>query len=144
MKRIKESIVINASPEKVWNVLTDFEAYPDWNPFIRRAQGRIAEGETLRLNLKIPDGMPMRIRPRLLKVIPGEEILWRGSFVIEGLFDGEHRFSVQPEHPDLTRFTQEETFRGILVPLAGGMIVGGARRGFQAMNQALKQRVENG
>ena len=95
------------------------------------------------MKLKIPDGLPMSIRPRLLKVIPGEEILWRGTLGIEGLFDGEHRFSLQPVTPDVTRFTQEETFRRILVPLVGGMIVGGARRGFQAMNQALKVRVEN-
>jgi len=144
MKMIKESIVINASPQRVWDVLTHVEDYPDWNPFIRRAQGRIAEGERLHLLLKIPEGLPMHIRPRLLKVIPGEEILWRGTLGIEGLFDGEHRFLLQPEAPEITRFTQEETFRGILVPFAGGYITAGARRGFQAMNQALKIRAETG
>lgn len=142
MKFIEDSIVINASVERVWTILTRLEDYPDWNPFIRRAQGKIAEGERLRLLLKIPDGLPMRIRPVLLKVIPGEEIRWRGSLGVQGLFDGEHRFLLDPEVPDITRFTQKEAFRGVLVPLVGGMVAGGARRGFRAMNRALKIRAE--
>ncbi len=39
------------------------------------------------------------------------------------------------------RFVQEEAFRGILVPLMGRAIEG-ARRGFEEMNRALKERAE--
>ena len=37
---LSSEIEIDASPDRVWSVLTDFAAYPDWNPFIRRLDGR--------------------------------------------------------------------------------------------------------
>ena len=38
-KEIKTEILINAAPEKVWSILTNFEKYPDWNPFIKSING---------------------------------------------------------------------------------------------------------
>lgn len=32
---ITRSVSIDARPLAVWSVLTDFEKYPDWNPFLR-------------------------------------------------------------------------------------------------------------
>lgn len=37
MKELFTEIEIKATPESVWQLLTDFEKYPEWNPFIRRA-----------------------------------------------------------------------------------------------------------
>ena len=34
-KEIKTEILINATPEKVWSILTSFDNYPNWNPFIK-------------------------------------------------------------------------------------------------------------
>ena len=39
MKEIKTEIIIDSKPEKVWEVLTDFENYPTWNPFIQNISG---------------------------------------------------------------------------------------------------------
>ena len=41
-KQLRTHIDIHASPERVWQVLTDFAAYPDWNPFITRASAHAA------------------------------------------------------------------------------------------------------
>ncbi len=37
MKSLKTSITIEAAPSVVWDILMDFEAYPDWNPFIKNS-----------------------------------------------------------------------------------------------------------
>src|SRR3712207_3688059 len=37
VKRLLTDIDIDATPERVWEVLTDLAAYPAWNPFIVRA-----------------------------------------------------------------------------------------------------------
>lgn len=39
-REIDTEIFIDASAESVWHVLTDFAAYPDWNPFIRTIEGQ--------------------------------------------------------------------------------------------------------
>ena len=59
-----------------------------------------------------------------------------------GLFDGEHSFLLE-EAAGGTRFTQTETFRGMLVPVLGKGLAA-TQEGFQAMNEALKKRAESG
>ena len=39
MKELRREVEIAAPAERVWSVLVDFDAYPDWNPFIRSIQG---------------------------------------------------------------------------------------------------------
>ncbi|MGA2524666.1 MAG: SRPBCC family protein [Candidatus Bathyarchaeia archaeon] len=33
--------MINSSAKRLWALITDFEDFPRWNPFIRRATGEI-------------------------------------------------------------------------------------------------------
>jgi hypothetical protein len=61
--------------------------------------------------------------------------------VLPGIFDGTHQFALD-NLGGHTRLTQSETFPGALVPLAGKTITQ-TEAGFQALNQALKQRVEH-
>jgi hypothetical protein len=42
MKELHTEIEINASAERVWRVLTDFAAYPKWNPFVRRVEDEVS------------------------------------------------------------------------------------------------------
>ena len=84
----------------------------------------------------------MILRPEILEVKKQNEIRWLGSFLVQGLFDGEHEFRLLTEGEEKTRLVQQEEFRGILVPYLGKIIGRGAKRGFEAMNAALKKRVE--
>ena len=47
MKEIRTEIIINSKPEKVWDILTDFERHPEWNPFIKSISGNKKVGEHL-------------------------------------------------------------------------------------------------
>ncbi len=47
MKRIEAAISIAAKPDHVWAHLTDFAAYPDWNPFVQQIEGSLDLGKTL-------------------------------------------------------------------------------------------------
>ena len=38
--QIRTEIDIAAEPEQVWDVLQNFDAYPEWNPFIPEIPGR--------------------------------------------------------------------------------------------------------
>jgi len=57
-----------------------------------------------------------------------------------GHFDGEHSFVIEAASGGC-RLHHEESFGGILVPLFGKMLAD-TERGFVALNEALKQRVE--
>jgi hypothetical protein len=134
--------VIQASPQQVWDVLADFEAYSEWNPFIPRISGSAETGSRLDVQLQPPGGRGMRMRPTVLAAKRPQELRWLGHLGIPGLFDGEHRFRIEPVDTDRVRFVQEERFSGLLAPLVLRFVERGTRQGFEAMNQALKARAE--
>ena len=131
-----------APPERVWSVLLDFARYPEWNPFIRSIEGSPSEGSVLRVTIQPPDGKAMTFRPIVLRHSVGREFRWKGRLLLPGLFDGEHYFGLAPAADDATRFTHGEQFSGLLVPLFRGTLDRGTKAGFEAMNLALKQRLE--
>lgn len=45
MKLIETEIIITSKPDKVRAILTDFNAYPNWNPFINSISGENKVGE---------------------------------------------------------------------------------------------------
>jgi hypothetical protein len=141
MRTISAVVDIAATPQQVWAVLADLDAYPDWNPFIQSASGQLAVGSTLTLRMVPAHGRAMTFRPRVLDVQPGALLRWIGRLIVPGIFDGTHQFAFE----DLgghTRLTQSETFRGVLVPFTGTTITK-TESDFRALNQALKQRVEH-
>jgi hypothetical protein len=136
------SILIKAAPEKVWEVLTDFESYPSWNPFIRSLTGDVATGKKIRVTLHPPGGSAMTFKPKVLAFDPSHEFCWLGHLWIKGLFDGEHRFVLQDNGDGTTLFLHSEHFGGILLPLFQKMLETKTKAGFEQMNEALKKRVE--
>lgn len=141
MKQIETQIIIHTRPEKVWSVLMDFPSFPAWNPFIRHIGGGHQAGESLKVALKVPDGMEMTIGPQILKAEPNKEFRWKGKMIISGLFDGEHYFKLIDLGDGRTQFIHGEQFSGILVGLFGGTLAK-TKIGFEQMNQALKKRCE--
>jgi hypothetical protein len=143
MHEITTTMEINAPPRSVWKVLVDFEAHPQWNPFVRSIEGTPREGETLKVFIQPAGAKGMTFRPRVLRVVPDQELRWLGRVVLPGIFDGEHFFKIEPlDQGRRTRFSQGERFTGLLVPVLRKRLDRGTREGFEAMNQALKARVE--
>lgn len=142
MKILKTAIAIDAAPSVVWEILMDFPDYPDWNPFIRSIQGQAIPGAQLVARLQPPGGQTMTFKPTVLVVNLEQEFCWRGKLIIPGLFDGEHRFQLEPLADNRVQFIHSEQFSGLLVPLLANNLDTNIREGFEAMNQALKARAD--
>lgn len=142
MRELRSEVDISASPEQVWQLLTDLPSYPEWNPFIRRASGVPEEGQRLDVYLKPSGGIGMGFRPTVLKSEPNRELRWLGRLIVPGLFDGEHIFSIEPLSSNRVRFVQREVFTGILASLFVRLIGKDTQRGFEEMNRALQARAE--
>ncbi len=139
-RTIQTEVVINATSSKVWQVLTDFEAYPEWNPFIRQVTGAARTGGQLTIELNL-SGQTTTFQPTVLVVQPERELRWIGRPFIPGIFDGEHSFVIEPQGEGRVHFVQSEIFRGILVPFSSA-ILDETEHSFREMNQALKERAE--
>jgi hypothetical protein len=142
MKELRAEIEIQASAERVWQLLTDFAKFPEWNPFIRWAKGEAKTGARLEVHIQPSGASGMTFKPIVLKAEPNHELRWLGRLLMPGLFDGEHIFTIETLGTARVRFTQREIFTGLLVPILANSLDTNTRRGFEEMNQALKVRAE--
>lgn len=137
-REIATEMRIDADPAAVWAVLTDGQAYPDWNPFIIQMEGKIAEGEIL-TNKILPIGAEvMTFMPEVLIATENKELRWLGRAFVSGIFDGEHYFQLTPDEGG-TRLVHGEVFSGVALWF---MDVEQFIPNFEAMNSALAAEVE--
>jgi hypothetical protein len=141
-RQLHAEIEIQGPAERVWEVLTDFDAYQEWNPFMVKASGTPQPGHRLEVHMRPAGRRTTTFRPEVLEADPGRKLRWLGRLLVPGLFDGEHSFTIEPAGPGRVRLTQHEEFRGLLAPLLLAMIAKPTLESFHRMNQALKARVE--
>ena len=141
--RIATDIGIEATPEEVWSTLTDFNRYAEWNPFITSVTGDLRLNNRMHVYVKPPGADGVAFRPRIIQLRPPHSLVWLGHWWLPGLFDGEHRFSLEPLAGEGVHFKQEEFFHGLLVPFRRGMLEQ-VEEGFRQMDEALRQRVLGG
>ena len=139
---IKTEIIINATPDKVWNVLSNFQKYPNWNPFIKSVIGNVIVGDKIKVRIEPPEAKGMTFKPKVLSFDRNKEFSWLGHLLFPGLFDGKHQFELVDNGDGTTTFIQSENFKGVLVPFFKKQLNTNTRNGFVEMNKKLKELVE--
>jgi hypothetical protein len=139
---IRTEILINAIPHKLWEILTDFDKYPSWNPFIKYIKGTVKTGSQIEARIEPPGAKGMVFKPKVLAFEANKELRWLGHLLFPGLFDGEHSFKIVDNKNGTSTFIQSENFKGILVPLFKKQLNTNTKRGFELMNEKLKELAE--
>ncbi|MCU1637944.1 MAG: Polyketide cyclase/dehydrase [Microbacteriaceae bacterium] len=140
MRIIEHTVEIEAPPEKVWLEFSRTDDYGEWNPFIPQLSGAFHVGSRLSVTIR-PGERQMTFRPTVVSVERNRTVQWLGRLGVPGIFDGRHEFHLEPLSSGGTRFTQRESFSGLLVG-ALGSVLADTELGFAAMNEALRSRVE--
>lgn len=143
MRTISDTVHIDASPEQVWQVLTDTGRWGEWNTVMPTFDGTLSPGDKIKVRVRPPGGPALTARATVEDVRAGERLSWRGGAGLPGLLDGHHEFVLSPssELAGGTRLVQSETFTGALVPVAGFLLTR-LERGYSQMDRLLKDRVE--
>jgi hypothetical protein len=143
---IRTFIDIDATPERVWEVLTDLPAYPEWNPFVRSAEGTFDVGSSPQLTFApLSAALRVTVRPTVLEATAGRRLRFRVRFArlgVPGLFDAEHVLTLDPQAGGAVRLWEQARFRGLLTPLITRLLNRNEAGAFATMNDALKRRVE--
>jgi uncharacterized protein YndB with AHSA1/START domain len=106
-------IVIAAPPQGVWDVLTRFDNWPNWNPDVKSMsfEGPLAPGSIFRWKAG-----PGTILSTLDRVEPPRYISWDGKTLT---IDAYHEWWLEPRDGG-THVRTEETFSGLLAKLLRG------------------------
>ncbi|GLS27548.1 SRPBCC domain-containing protein [Marinibactrum halimedae] len=132
---VNNEIVIEASPNEVWEVLTNTSAYAEWNPVILDPQGTFIEGGKVVMQFKEPSGKQYEIKAKVKQVVP-EKLLnqYGGTW---GIITFDHSYTLE-QVPEGTKVTIHEDYKGLYVPFwdHSQMEVSYAK-----VNEALKKRV---
>lgn len=141
MKNLETTIIINASKEKVWTVLSDFNKYKNWNPFIRDSKGEMKLGGKL-LNTIYIGGKKNVFNPTIVAVSPNKRFTWLGSIYFKSFFSGRHYFEIQEITENQVKLIHGEDFLGIMSGVVFNKINEKTKAGFVLMNEALKLECE--
>jgi hypothetical protein len=135
--QINTSVIIKANRSTVWNVLTRFEDYPKWNPFIKSIKGEIEVGKKFQAEIDT-----MKFKPTTLVYNENKEFTWLGRFIFPGIFDGRHSFILQDNNDGSTTLFQKESFNGVFVGFMKKKLDNDILDKFNLMNKKLKEVAE--
>jgi hypothetical protein len=140
MKTFQSSILIRASSDAVWLILTDASKYTAWNSTVDKVEGRIAPGGQVTIHAKLNPGRAFPLK--VTEFIPGEKMVWTGGMPL-GLFKGERTFTLAERGKGTVEFRMSEVFNGLLSPLIERSIPD-LQPAFDQFAADLKKRAEGG
>jgi hypothetical protein len=79
---IRTEIEIAAGAGLIWAELMRFTAWPEWNPFIPRIEGKASPAERLTVRIQPPGRRPMTFRPKVLEVAEARTLRWQGKLLV--------------------------------------------------------------
>lgn len=140
--QVYTEITINASKEKVWKALLDFQSYPTWNTFITKIEGNSDIGGKVKFRLALPIGFPLELERTICRNTPNKVLAWNGYMVAQRLFEATYIFEMEEKTENEVLFIQREEYKGFMVPFVKFMLPALLKKGFENMNQDLKKIVE--
>jgi len=128
-------IDIAAPPQAVWEVLTRFDNWPNWNPDVKSMafDGPLAPGSTFRWK-----SGPGTIVSKLDRVEPPRYISWHGKTLT---IDAYHEWWLEPRDGG-THVRTEETFSGLLASILRRPLQKTLDKSFAAGVERLKTETE--
>ena len=137
------AITIDAPPDQVWAVLTDWDRLPEWSTSLQGMTGDIRDGGSVTVDFVSPSNGKVLVFDHILTLDEGRSFSWSDPF-LAGIYD-QHEYRLEALPDGRTRFIQTDAVRGrLLCRMLGGTIAGLLLDAYQQFNQDLKTRVESG
>lgn len=144
MNEISTEITLEAPVERIWELLSDCSLYPNWNPVIKQASGRLVEGESLSIVVALIESAPFKVSPKVLTVEPDKSFCWQQTVYFAGVFNWKYCAGLEVITDEKLKFMQRFTFGGIIGPLFALAMKSHVASGLARMNEALRRWGEKG
>jgi hypothetical protein len=143
MAVVRSEIEIAAPASRVWEILTDLERYPDWNPFTPKVESTLEVGAPVHLHTRLRSERLAHRVETVTEHVPGERICWGMTMGPRFVLAAERRQILTPIDVDRTRYLTDDTLTGMLTPIVTTFWGEAMQRGFDDVAEALKKRAES-
>lgn len=143
MQEIRTEIEIAAPPEKVWEILMDFDKWQEWSPIIKQSSGSAAIGSKLQMTMmgKEEGKNGPSYSPKIEEMNKPKLFRWRAHMMAGFIMTNDKVFELQAT-PTGTKLIHKELFKGLLAPIFCGQMEKGVPPMLNSMNKALKELAE--
>ncbi len=133
-------VVIEATPEQVWAVLTDFETMPDWSFTFQGLTGDLSDGGEA-VATYIVEGAPLEF-PHVIDWEEGRSFGWSDPILFAPGIVDDHRFVIDRTDGERTLFIQTDTLTGDDPNFPAAILAEQLVTSYEFFNQQLKTEVE--
>lgn len=142
MRVINSEIQINSPIDKVWETLTEFKNWHEWNPTVNGVEGNVNLGEKLVVSMKGKDCKDQVYSPTIIESEAPNKFVWQAKMLGGLVFTNERRIELE-EMGDKTLVKNSEAFSGLMIPLMWQQMQNFVPGNLKSMNEALKVKLES-
>jgi hypothetical protein len=140
-RAVEHRIGIQAPAELVWEIVSDFASWSDWNPIHPVAEGQMKIGTPLTVHHALP-GEPVRVmQPIVQDWVPYEQLHWRTTR-LGGFVTAIRYLEIENMGPASSTFSNGELYMGMLVRWVSRDERRKLRAAFTQMGEALRDHAE--
>ncbi len=138
--QVYSEIVIAATPEQIWDVLTDFATMPEWSDTLQGLTGDLADGgEAVVTFLAEGQALPF---PHVLIWEEGRSFGWSDPLAFAPGIVDDHHYIIDRTDGTNTLFIQIDTLTGDNDAYPAAVLADQVVQGYAWFNQQLKTEVE--
>ena len=134
-KSVQTEIVISASPEAVWQVLTGVEQYKDWNPVFEYKGGQLKQGNKITYRVTEAENKSAVMSAKVIQLVQNKLLNQSGG--LWGVITFDHTYTLTKVEQG-TKVTIFEKYTGIYVNFWDEKPIA---QQYKKLAQALKIRV---
>jgi hypothetical protein len=132
---------IEAPADLVWQVLTDFPRYGEWNPFCVECRSTLNPGDPIDMKVKLRS-RPQAQREWVTENGPGMRFAYGIKPFPMGALHSNRVQEITSLGATRSRYSSQFRLWGWMLPLVRSIFGNGMRKGFEGMGSAFKVRAE--
>jgi hypothetical protein len=139
---IDKSVEIDAASDLVWDVITDFRRYAEWNPFVVACESTLKVGEPIEMRVHVFKSFAQPQREIIFEHEPGKRFCYGLPPMSLGAMRSNRCHEVRGLDSKRSEYRSHFELAGWLSPAISALLGSQLRRGFHAMTESIRTRSE--
>ena len=140
---IEEALDVVAPPDVVWGVITDFDRYGEWNPFVVACRSTLVVGAPIVMRVRLVPWLVQPQRETVFEHESGRRFCYGVDGGAMGAIASRRCHEVTSSADGHARYASRFALSGWLAPLVRILLQRRLEQGFHAMTVGIRDRAEH-